>query len=207
VAAYQQALDLDPSLEIEPEPAAKQIAALALIEQAKNLAQNGETAAAIAPVAEAQTMAQALNSVALHFSICRLQTFKELTEVVAASCQALAAQAPTIKPGSPVSGSIDGPAGDLWKLEIAAGSLVTMTLSATDNSSLDPYLILYAAKFQIIGEHDDIEAGVIQDSALNAVALTEPGLYWVLASRCCPDNDQESAGAYELEVTVKQEEE
>jgi len=207
---FTQAQALDPALNIEPADEAEQLAAQALVvlvDQATSLAQNGETAAAIAKVEAAQPIAQTLNLTAFYLRICRLQTFPQLAPVTAVSCRALAAQTPTIQPGSPVSDTVDNPDGDWWQLKIAASSLVTITLSALDDSSLDPYLILYDNKFDIVAEHDDIEAGVIQDSALNAVALAQPGLYWVVAGRCCPGNDQESAGAYTLEVTVKQAEE
>lgn len=87
---------------------------------------------------------------------------------------------------------------------LSSASNVTITLSAANDSNLNPYPVLYDAQFKPIGEHDDIEQGVIKDSALYDIALTEPGLYWITAGRCCPGNDQGSVGRYRLEVTVKQ---
>ena len=129
-----------------------------MVEQAINLAQSGETADVVPKIQEVQRRAQELNLVAVHFAICRLQTAASLAEAVADSCTALVAQAPTVEPGAPVTGAISSALSDPWKLEIAAGSRVTITLSAADNSDLDPYLILYDSKFQLIEEHDDIEA-------------------------------------------------
>lgn len=106
-----------------------------------------------------------------------------------------------ITPGTAVTGTITSADGDLWQLELAAASQVTITLAA-DESDLDTYLALYDSQYQPVAEHDDIELGVLQDSVLNGILLTEPGRYWIEARRCCPEDDQGSTGVYRLLVTV-----
>ncbi|MCL4297968.1 MAG: hypothetical protein KJ077_19655 [Anaerolineae bacterium] len=206
LAIFAEALILDPSLDVKPVQEAKEIAATVLIAQANEQVRAGQTAGAVATLEEAQAIAREINSGALHFAICRLQTSKELAEVAATACEALAAQTPLIEPGLPVTGAVRSALGDPWKLEITSSSRVTITLSTAENSELDPYLMLFDAGFRLIAEHDDIERAVIKDSVLYDVALVDPGLYWIGAGRCCPDNDQGSTGVYVLEVTLRKEE-
>jgi WD40 repeat protein len=203
---FKEALVLDPSLMLEPEQEAKEIAAPVLVEQARTLAQAGATADALAKIEEARALAEELKANTLYFTICRLQTFAELAESVATSCEALVAQAPTIEPGVQVTGIVESAMGDLWKLEITDSSLVTITLAASANSNLDTYLTLYDPSLQLVAEHDDIASQLIKNSQLNTVVLTKPGLYWIGAGRCCPDNDQLSVGNYVLEVIVETQE-
>lgn len=202
VAKFEQAGALDPGLDIEAATfEARQTAAATLIEQATKLARNGDVAGATAKLEAAAEAAQEPNSASLPFAICRLQTIDELGDAVANSCAILDAQAPTVRPGSPMTGRVSSPLGDPWKLEIAGASQVTVTLAAA-GSSLDPYLVLYDDGFQIIKENDDSENSL--NSAIPDIGLTAAGTYWIAANRCCPGYDLGSVGSYVLEVNVKE---
>ena len=206
LAALAKALILDPSLDTNQVNATKAIAADVLVTQANDLAHSGQTANAIALVEDAQAIAGEIGSDVHRFAICRLRTYSELAAAVAPSCADLGADVPRVEPGSPVSGTVRSALSDPWKLEIASNSRVTVTLSASDGSDLDPYLMLFNEDLELVAEHDDIESGVMKDSVLYDVPLAGPGVYWIATGRCCPGDDQGSTGAYVLEVTLMTEE-
>jgi hypothetical protein len=183
------------------------LGAPALIEQVRSLVSAGQTDRALDRLNEVQTLADDLNLLPLRFSICTQQNLAEGAGPRAALCSDLIYIAPTVVPSHPVTGSISSQFADPWKLEIAASSHVTITLTAREISGLDPYLTLYDAGFNVITETDDIEYGVILDSALHEVALADPGTYWITAGRCCPGNEDSSVGTYALEVSIKEDEE
>ena len=201
VAKFEEAMTLDPSLNIEPEARATATAAVAMVEQAASLARNGKIREAGARLTEAQTIAPELDSPGLLFGICLLQTFPDLADVAAPACAELVTRGAAIEPGSLVTGTIDSVASDPWKLEVTNGTRVTVTLSAGEGSALDPYLVLYDASFKVIGENDD---NADLNSALSGARLAEPGIYWITAGRCCPYNDQGTVGAYVLRASIKE---
>jgi WD40 repeat protein len=214
-AKFEEALALDPGLDIEPDQDAMKLAAPALVQQTVDWAQQGAVTDALARLDDVKAIAFELNLPGLHLTICRLRSFAVLAEAVADVCgalvdlalvtesyQALAHPVPSIEPGLPVTGTVDSLFGDLWTLEVSAGSQVTITLSATASSRLDPYLALYDPGFRLVADTDNIAQGRRRDSALKNLTLTDGGLYWIVAGRCCPDHDHGSTGAYELEATV-----
>jgi hypothetical protein len=132
--------------------------------------------------------------------MCRLRNQIPLP-IADVACEQMVEWAPVLLPGVAVTGTVESATGDLWQLTLTEAAAVTITLAA-ENSDLDTYLILYNPQLQIIEKHDDIELGVIRDSMLNRLLLPEPGIYWIEARRCCPDEDGGSTGAYWLLVMV-----
>ncbi len=207
IAEFEAALLLDPSLPLSPSQEAVQLGAPVLIEQVRSLVSAGQIDKALDHLNEVQALADDLDLLSLRFSICTLQNIAEVAEPISALCSDLISIAPTVVPNHPVTGSISSQFADPWKLEIAASSSVTITLTAREINGLDPYLTLYDAGFNVITETDDIESGAILDSALYGVALADPGIYWITAGRCCPNDDQGRVGQYALEVSIKEDEE
>ncbi|MBV7337785.1 WD40 repeat domain-containing protein [Chloroflexi bacterium TSY] len=203
IAEFEETLMLDLSLSIETE--VKTLIASILTEAAQYAAGNGNFDDALDAIEVASALAAELDSSATQRTICRLQSFEELADAVASSCEAGFAEAVELESGTSVTGTVKQLAGELWQFEVGASSRVTITLSRSAGSRLNPHLTVYDANHQILGQNDDIVQWEIQNSALYNLHLTEPGRYFVEAGRCCPDDDRGSEGAYVLEVVVKEE--
>lgn len=104
--------------------------------------------------------------------------------------------------GQETAGALsDANPNDLYRFEGTAGSVVTITMRKTDDSSnLDPYLKLYDATGNLLAENDDA-TGVIEglgflDSQIAEFALPSDGVYVIEVSALfIPDN-----GSYSLLV-------
>ncbi len=100
-----------------------------------------------------------------------------------------------IAAGQETAGALsDANPNDLYRFEGTAGSVVTITMRKTDDSSnLDPYLKLYDATGNLLAENDDA-TGVIEglgflDSQIAEFALPADGVYVIEVSALfIPDN-------------------
>jgi len=153
-------------------------------------------------------MAERFESMAMRFELCRLREFESLAQTVADSCEQVNQQTPLLMAGVPVKGTIFGPSGDLWAVDVPTRSQIAIRLRQDSGSNLDPYLSLYDPNLQLRAEHNDTWIGTIVDldAELN-LTLTEPGRYFIQASRCCPNDDGYTTGDYVLGVTVTEMEE
>ncbi|MCD4687561.1 MAG: redoxin family protein, partial [Anaerolineae bacterium] len=108
--------------------------------------------------------------------------------------------AETISSGATVTGTIDDDTTQVaYRFDGMAGDEVTVTMSAT-NGTLDCTVVLLTADEESLGENDDIERGIITDSALT-VTLPEDGTYLVVATRFLEANGF-STGDYELSLEI-----
>jgi thiol-disulfide isomerase/thioredoxin len=104
-----------------------------------------------------------------------------------------------ITPGKFMSGTIDDEdTQDAYRYEGHAGETLKISLIASAGSELDPYVVLMKADGTHIAENDDIDPGVIQNSALE-VTLPEDGTYIIVATRFL-EAEGFSAGSYRLVV-------
>ena len=85
-----------------------------------------------------------------------------------------------------------------YRYEGQAGEEIAINLNASAGSTLDPYVALLKADGTRIAENDDVDPGVIQNSAL-AVTLPADGTYIIVATRFL-EAEGFTAGAYELSV-------
>ena len=206
-----EAVALDASLTMTQ---AQQRAAIPLLQEGRKLVRIGqiedglrllERAIALDSGLELETLVrEGLVDAQLQFQHCGLLAFAELAALVSDFCDELTAQVTEIEAGKGVTGTIDTIVGDLWRLPIVASSHITITLAAEggDSDQLDTYLTLYNAEFRIVDENDDLASGGL-DSELVNVPLTESGIYWIEAGRCCPNGDNGSVGGYRLRVVVR----
>ncbi|MEZ4705726.1 MAG: hypothetical protein R3A44_00890 [Caldilineaceae bacterium] len=202
-AKFKEAVDMDTKLDIDALTVeAKTIVAAAHIAQAESLTESSNITETASLLEDTLALVQEMQSPVLALHLCQLDISGPAASAVKTACDLVADWTPTIEPGVPVTGAIKSATGDLWQLNIAETSRVTITLSA-DDSTLDTYLILYDLQFQIVDENDDIVPFEIHDSELQNMKLTEPGIYWIEARRCCPDSDEGSTGAYRLTVTLR----
>ncbi|MBI5958105.1 MAG: PPC domain-containing protein, partial [Chloroflexi bacterium] len=81
-----------------------------------------------------------------------------------------------------------------------AGQKISVTLDAIE-SDLDPYLVVMAADGTRLGEHDDIDPGVIRNSVVE-VTLPADGTYLAIATRFLEAEGFE-VGDYRLTVTLE----
>ncbi|SRR5690554_3191022 len=113
-----------------------------------------------------------------------------------------AEESATVTYGQTLSGVIDDAApGRIYTLNGAAGDHVRLTLRATPDSTLDPYLELRDEAGDVLGANDDIDPGVIRDSQL-VVTLPDDGAYQVIVSRYVGPDTDITAGAYEITVEL-----
>jgi thiol-disulfide isomerase/thioredoxin len=104
-----------------------------------------------------------------------------------------------IMPGESVTGTLtDEDFQRAYRFEGRAGEEIAVHLIAGENSALDPYVVLMKADGTRIAENDDIDPGVIQNSALE-VTLPEDGTYLVVATRFL-EAEGYTTGTYELTV-------
>ena len=80
---FEKALMLDPSLEIEPEQEANRLAAPSLVNRGRSAAERSNFQDASEAIVSASAIANELNLPGVQRSICRLQSFPKLAEVVA----------------------------------------------------------------------------------------------------------------------------
>ena len=109
------------------------------------------------------------------------------------------ASATPITPGKFMSGTItDEDTQHAYRYEGHAGEEITISLIASARSELDPYVALLKADGTHVAENDDIDPGVIQNSALE-VTLPEDGTYIIVATRFL-EAEGFTAGSYRLVV-------
>ncbi|MCB0110919.1 MAG: PPC domain-containing protein, partial [Caldilineaceae bacterium] len=126
--------------------------------------------------------------------LCQLRAVAPEVAPVDRACASVMSWTPVITASGVVTGTVNDALGDLWTFTLDAASTVTITLSA-DRSEFDSYLTLYDPQFQLLDENDN--SGDSRHSALNGLALTEPGSYWIEVRGYEGDT-----GAYRLSVTV-----
>lgn len=86
---------------------------------------------------------------------------------------------------------------EMWVFEATAGTTVTLTLRASDPNQLDPYIILYDAQYNLLGQNDDADDSQLGNSAqIERITLSRNGLYYVDALRLTGE------GKYSLTVDV-----
>ncbi|MBI5960328.1 MAG: redoxin domain-containing protein, partial [Chloroflexi bacterium] len=87
-----------------------------------------------------------------------------------------------------------------YRFEGRAGQKISVTLDAIE-SDLDPYLVVMAADGTRLGEHDDIDPGVIRNSVVE-VTLPADGMYIAIATRFLEAEGFE-VGDFRLTVTLE----
>lgn len=195
-----QALEVEPNLGFDPKSMILDILGPITLEQITAALVAGDEADALELVKMIQPLSADTGILPFDLQLCRLGRYQALTETVDPGCQRLN-KAHQIAPNEVVTGTVQNQFGDLWMLTIDQSSFVTITLSAAEDSYLDSYLQLYDARFDLIAYHDDIQPRVLQDSIAPNTRL-QPGHYWIVATRCCPEDNQGSIGEYIMEVTA-----
>ncbi len=175
ITKFEEALALDPSLPIEPEAEAKRIYAQALVEQGRSLAQHGDVAGAIARFEE---------SLALDPS---------LPIEPEAEAKHIYAQVSPIAAGETVTGTVTSGVIELWSFDAAAAITVTIDLMA-DNSTLYPYLYLYAPDGSTVVEYDYLPSSTSHIEA----TLSQAGRYLIGVAGYFSFSN----GAYRLSLSV-----
>ncbi len=174
VAKYQEALTLDPALDIDPAAEARHIYSSVLVGEGNTLARQGDIPGAVAKYQEALV----------------LNPVWDIDPV--AEAERLAPQ--PISYGDVVTGTVTIYQGEGWSFVGTFGDVVTISQYAANDSGLDTYLTLYGPNDYVLTINDDFEG---TNSRIDTFFLPETGIYYIWAG-----SFGDSSGDYQLELKV-----
>ena len=121
------------------------------------------------------------NELVFAWQFCQAQAQSNaFSMALAQACQDVQAAIPQLKLGQSLSGTVKTADGELWYFEGEEGQIVSLDMAQTDES-LDSYLRLFTADYEVLAEDDD-NGGDFNARLVN-FTLPHTGLYYLQCYR------------------------